>query len=193
MILIIDNYDSFTYNLARYFEELGESVKVIKNDEIKVDELNSIAFSHLVISPGPCTPTESGICLDAIKIIASKKPIMGVCLGHQAICHVFGAKVQRAKNVLHGKVSELQVTDSNSRLFNGCAKHFNVTRYHSLLVENGTLPVGFNVTAICKTNDTVEIMSVENHELRLYGIQFHPESLLTEFGHKILSNFLSKG
>lgn len=193
MILVIDNYDSFTYNLVRYFEELGQDVEVVKNDQITLNELKVKDFTHLIISPGPCTPNESGICLDAIKCFAGKKPILGVCLGHQAIAQVFGATIKRAKHIRHGKTSTLQVTQTNSRLFAKCAVRFEVTRYHSLLVDESTLPVEFVVSAVTETEQEREVMAIENKQLRLYGLQFHPESLLTEYGHQVLENFLIKG
>ncbi len=193
MILIIDNYDSFTYNLARYFEELGKAVKVVKNDEVSIDQLNALSFTHLVLSPGPCTPNESGICLQAIKQLAGKVPMLGVCLGHQAIAQVFGARIIRAANILHGKTSPLQVIDAQSRLFVDCPGQFIVTRYHSLLIDESTLPSGFTISAICETQGAREIMAIEHPQQRLYGVQFHPESLLTEYGHQVLSNFINKG
>ena len=193
MILIIDNYDSFTFNLARYFEELDQHVKVIKNDSLDINELASIDFSHLVLSPGPCTPNESGICLQAIERFAGKVPILGVCLGHQAIAQVFGANIKQAQHIRHGKTSMLARESDNSVLFVDCPTSFRVTRYHSLLVDEGTLNEEFIVTAICSTEGTREVMAIENHRLRLYGVQFHPESLLTEYGHVVLSNFINKG
>lgn len=193
MILIIDNYDSFTYNLARYFEELDQHVKVVKNDSLDINELASINFSHLVLSPGPCTPNESGICLQAIEHFAGKVPILGVCLGHQAIAQVFGAKIKQALHIRHGKTSELRLENSNSLLFDACPSSFMVTRYHSLLVDEATLNEDFIVTAICCTQGTREVMAIENRRLRLFGVQFHPESLLTEYGHVVLSNFIDKG
>ncbi len=193
MVVIIDNYDSFTYNLARYFEELNQVVKVVKNDELTINQLESLGLSHLVISPGPCTPDQTGICLEAIKHFCNKVPILGVCLGHQAIAQVFGGKVVNAKNVLHGKTSSVQVESKSSRLFAGCSESFTVTRYHSLLIDFDTIPEGFDVTATSMVDNIKEVMAIENYTLRTYGIQFHPESLLTEFGHKILNNFLIKG
>lgn len=193
MVLIIDNYDSFTYNLARYFEELGQSVEVIKNDEISLHDLLLKDFSHLVISPGPCTPNESGICLQAIKSLAGSKPILGVCLGHQAIAQVFGAKIVRAQHIKHGKTSTIHITGTSSKLFEGCAATFTATRYHSLLVDESTLANDFFVCAYSETQNVREVMAIENHALRLYGLQYHPESLLTEYGHHVLENFITKG
>jgi anthranilate synthase/aminodeoxychorismate synthase-like glutamine amidotransferase len=193
VILIIDNYDSFTYNLARYFEELGQDVKVIKNDSLSLKELALIDFSYLVLSPGPCTPNESGICLSAIKQFAGSVPILGVCLGHQAIAQVYGANIVNAKHIRHGKTSPMSIVQDNSILFDGCPSSFMVTRYHSLIVEEETLSTNFKVTSVCHTEGVREIMAIEDEQLKLYGLQFHPESLLTEYGHLILSNFISKG
>lgn len=193
MILVIDNYDSFTYNLVRYFEELGQAVEVVKNDHITLPALKAKTFTHLIISPGPCTPNESGICLEAIKSIAGERPILGVCLGHQAIAQVFGATIKRAKHVRHGKTSTLRVVTNTSRIFAHCPSLFNVTRYHSLIIDESTLPADFIVSAICTTEQEREVMAFENTALRLYGLQFHPESLLTEYGHQVLENFLIKG
>lgn len=190
MILLIDNYDSFTYNLVRYFEELNAPVKVVKNDELSAEQLAQQNCSHLVISPGPCTPNESGISQDAIAVFAGKIPILGVCLGHQTIAQVYGADVRRADKVLHGKTSVIHVDKSRSVLFKGCPNKFVVTRYHSLLVDNQSLDKRFVVSALTDDN---EIMAIESTQLRLYGVQYHPESLLTEFGHRVLKNFLLKG
>ncbi|MFT4731087.1 MAG: para-aminobenzoate synthetase component 2 [Gammaproteobacteria bacterium] len=189
MVLIIDNYDSFTFNLARYFEELGAQVKVVKNDELSILELQELEFTHLVISPGPCSPNEAGICLDAIAAFADKVPLLGVCLGHQAIGQVFGAKVIRAKNIKHGKTSEIQVKQAHG-MFEGVADRFTATRYHSLLLELQTLPELLQITAVCSESGDIEIMGIEHKRMPIFGVQFHPESLLTPEGHKILNNFL---
>lgn len=189
MVLIIDNYDSFTFNLARYFEELGAEVKVVKNDEMSIAELQSLKFTHLVISPGPCSPNESGVCLDAIAIFAGKVPLLGVCLGHQAIGQVFGAKVIRAKNIKHGKTSEVWVKQAKG-VFKDIKPTFTATRYHSLLLELETLPESLEITAVCSESDDIEIMGIQHKILPIFGVQFHPESLLTQEGHKILDNFL---
>ena len=193
MIVIIDNYDSFTYNLVRYFEELGQQVVVFKNDAVTLSDLSALAFSHLVISPGPCTPNESGICLEAIRYFAGRIPILGVCLGHQAIAQVYGAKVVRATHIRHGKTSPITIEGKHTKLFKGCPSSFNVTRYHSLLVDENSLSADFVVTATSTTQGTREVMAFENVSLQLYAVQFHPESLLTEYGHKVLSNFIDKG
>lgn len=192
MVLIIDNYDSFTFNLARYFEELGHTVTVIKNDAVTVEQLHHMAFDHLVISPGPCTPNESGISLAAIAAFTGKCPILGVCLGHQAIAQLMGAKVVRAKHIRHGKTSNIEC-DIESVLFVDCKARFVATRYHSLIVEASSLPNQFHVSAWCNDFDMLEIMAIEDRKLRLYGVQFHPESLLTDCGHQILQNFLTLG
>lgn len=191
MVLIIDNYDSFTFNLVRYFEELNATVKVVKNDELSVSELKDLDFTHLVISPGPCSPNESGVCLDAIQAFAGKVPLLGVCLGHQAIGQVFGAKVIRAKNIKHGKTSQIHIVSEHG-IFEGVASTFTATRYHSLLLERESLPELLLITAVCRENDDIEIMGIQHRTLPIYGVQFHPESLLTQEGHKILSNFLKK-
>lgn len=193
MILIIDNYDSFTYNLARYFEEVGQQVTVVKNDSLNINELATLNFSHLVLSPGPCTPNESGICLQAIERFAGKIPILGVCLGHQAIAQVFGASIVRAQHIRHGKTSVMKIESASNILFADCPTSYVVTRYHSLLIDETTLNTDFRVTATCSTQGTREVMAIENRRLRLYGLQFHPESLLTEYGHQVLSNFINKG
>jgi anthranilate synthase/aminodeoxychorismate synthase-like glutamine amidotransferase len=189
MVLIIDNYDSFTFNLARYFEELGAQVKVVKNDALSLLELQELEFTHLVISPGPCSPNEAGICLDAIAEFAGKVPLLGVCLGHQAIGQVFGAKVIRAKNIKHGKTSEIQVKQAHG-IFEEVADTFTATRYHSLLLELETLPELLQITAVCTESDDTEIMGIRHKTMPIFGVQFHPESLLTQEGHKILNNFL---
>jgi anthranilate synthase/aminodeoxychorismate synthase-like glutamine amidotransferase len=191
MVLIIDNYDSFTFNLARYFEELGAQVKVVKNDALSLLELQELEFTHLVISPGPCSPNEAGICLDAIAEFAGKVPLLGVCLGHQAIGQVFGAKVIRAKNIKHGKTSEIQVKQAHG-IFEDVADTFTATRYHSLLLELETLPELLQITAVCSESDDTEIMGIQHKTMPIFGVQFHPESLLTQEGHKILNNFLKK-
>lgn len=191
MVLIIDNYDSFTFNLARYFVELGAQVKIVKNDELSIIELLELEFTHLVISPGPCSPNEAGICLEAIATFAGKIPLLGVCLGHQAIGQVFGAKVIRAKNIKHGKTSEIQVKQGRG-IFEGIADIFTATRYHSLLLELESLPDLLEITAVCSESDDIEIMGIQHKTMPVFGVQFHPESLLTQEGHNILNNFLRK-
>jgi anthranilate synthase/aminodeoxychorismate synthase-like glutamine amidotransferase len=168
-------------------------VKVVKNDSHTIDDLALMDFSHLVLSPGPCTPNESGICLAAIKHFAGKVPILGVCLGHQAIAQVYGANIVQAVHIKHGKTSRLRVLDKATVLFEQCPSRFMVTRYHSLLIDKNTLSSNFNITATCNTKGIEEIMAIEDTQLKLYGLQFHPESLLTEHGHLVLHNFIKKG
>lgn len=191
MLLLIDNYDSFTHNLARYFVELGQQVKVLRNDEIDCDDITELAPQYLVISPGPCTPDKAGISLDAITTFAGKLPILGVCLGHQAIGQAFGAEVVRASNIKHGKTS--QVLHNQSSLFTEVPNPFRATRYHSLLLANNSIPAEFEVTAWCEEKDCIEIMAMEHSDMPIMGVQFHPESLLTDYGHQILANFLRIG
>ena len=185
MILVIDNFDSFTHNLARYIVELGCEVVVKRNNEITLDEIRALAPDAIVISPGPCTPNEAGISLEVIKQCHTHYPILGVCLGHQAIAQAFGANIIRAPQAMHGKVSTIRTT--SGVLFHNLPKQFTVTRYHSLVIEPNRLPSGFVVTA---TTDDNVIMAIEAPTKRLFGVQFHPESLLTEHGHAVLNNFL---
>ena len=189
MLLLIDNYDSFTWNLYQYFSELGAEVLVRRNDDITLSEISSLSPQQLVISPGPCTPNEAGISLDAIRQFAGKLPILGVCLGHQAIAQAFGARVVRARQVMHGKVSAIEHNDGG--VFAGLNHPLNVTRYHSLIVENGTLPEEFEITAwTLRDGKPDEIMGFRHRTLPLEGVQFHPESILSEQGHQLLENFL---
>lgn len=189
MLVLIDNYDSFTYNLVHYFEEIGQKVKVFRNDEVQTKEVLDINPDYLVISPGPSTPKNSGICIDLI-IKNSKnknpKPLLGVCLGHQAIAEAFGANVIQSGKPIHGKVSK--ISHYKSKLFKNIKNPFNATRYHSLIVENKTLPKILEITAI--TDDKV-IMAIQHKKLPIFGVQFHPESIATDFGHQLLKNFLS--
>lgn len=187
MILLIDNYDSFTWNLYQYFCELGAEVVVRRNDEITLADIDALAPHKIVISPGPCTPSESGISLDVIKQYAGKLPILGVCLGHQAIGQVFGATIVRAAKVMHGKTSP--VTHDGTGVFSGLNNPLTVTRYHSLVIDPPTLPACFDVTA---WSDTHEIMGIRHKEWDLEGVQFHPESILSEQGHQLLANFLNR-
>ncbi|WP_333703616.1 aminodeoxychorismate/anthranilate synthase component II [Vibrio hepatarius] len=192
MLLIIDNYDSFTYNLYQYFCELGAQVKVVRNDEIDIAGIEALKPSHLVISPGPCTPNEAGISLQAIEYFAGKLPILGVCLGHQAIAQVFGGEVVRARQVMHGKTSPIRHTDQS--VFSGLNNPLTVTRYHSLVVKNGTLPECLELTAWTELADGSmdEIMGYQHKTLPIEAVQFHPESIKTEQGHELLANFLRR-
>jgi len=187
MILLIDNYDSFTWNLYQYFCELGAHVKVRRNDELTLADIEMLAPQKMVISPGPCTPDESGISLDVIAHYAGKLPILGVCLGHQAIAQVFGATIVRAAKVMHGKTSP--ITHSSSGVFSGLNNPLTVTRYHSLVIDPPTLPDCFEVTA---WSESGEIMGIRHKVWDLEGVQFHPESILSEQGHQLLENFLSR-
>ncbi|OGW79552.1 MAG: anthranilate/aminodeoxychorismate synthase component II [Omnitrophica bacterium RIFCSPLOWO2_12_FULL_44_17] len=185
MILMIDNYDSFTYNLVQYLYELGTDVKVYRNDKISVSKIKKMKPEGLVISPGPCTPREAGISNEAIQAFSGKIPILGVCLGHQCIGHVFGGRVIRAKKIMHGKTSKIY--HDHSHLFKKIENPFTATRYHSLLVERKTLPSLLKITAWTKEQ---EIMGLKHSHHPTFGVQFHPESILTNCGKKILSNFL---
>ena len=187
MLLMIDNYDSFTFNLVQYFGELGAEVKVVRNDEIGVAEVERLAPSHVVLSPGPCTPNEAGITLEAIGRLAGRIPILGVCLGHQAIGQAFGGKVVRAKKVMHGKVSHIR--HDGRGVFANVENDFVATRYHSLVVERESLPDCLEVTA---QSEDGEIMGLRHKKLSVEGVQFHPEALLTEHGHRMLENFLTR-
>ncbi|ANR79123.1 aminodeoxychorismate synthase component II [Kosakonia sacchari] len=187
MILLIDNYDSFTWNLYQYFCELGASVEVRRNDEIALADIAALAPEKIVISPGPCTPDESGVSLAVIRHYAGKLPILGVCLGHQAIAQVFGANIVRAAKVMHGKTSP--VTHNGTGVFYGLNNPLTVTRYHSLVIDPPTLPTCFEVTA---WSDSGEIMGIRHREWDLEGVQFHPESILSEQGHQLLKNFLER-
>ena len=184
-IVVIDNYDSFTYNLVQYFGELGAEVKVLRNDEATVDEVAALQPRSVVISPGPCTPDQAGISMDAIRRFAGTVPILGVCLGHQAIGQAFSGKVVRAKRVMHGKLS--RVRHDGKGVFAGLPAEFSVTRYHSLAVERATLPDCLEITA---QSEEGEIMGLRHRSLPVEGVQFHPEALLTEHGHAMLKNFM---
>ena len=190
MLLMLDNYDSFTYNLVRYFRELGVEVVVYRNDEISLEEIKQLAPSHLVISPGPRTPNEAGISMAAIAHFAGKIPLLGVCLGHQSIGQVFGGKVVRAEKVMHGKTS--LVRHQNGGVFAGLAQPLKVTRYHSLVMEAHSLPACLEVTAwsLNAAGEKEAIMGIRHKTLDVEGVQFHPESVLTHQGHDLLANFL---
>ncbi len=184
MVLMIDNYDSFTYNLVQYLAELGAEVRVVRNDEMSVDGVQALAPRAIVISPGPSAPARAGISLELVRRLAGQVPILGVCLGHQAIGQVFGGKVVRAKRVMHGKVST--VRHDGEGVFRGLPEEFKVTRYHSLAVERESLPACLRITA---ESEDGEIMGLRHRELAVEGVQFHPEALLTEHGHRMLQNF----
>jgi anthranilate synthase/aminodeoxychorismate synthase-like glutamine amidotransferase len=187
MIAMIDNYDSFTYNLVQYLGELGAEVRVFRNDEISVDEIEALQPSHVVVSPGPGTPDAAGITLRLIERIAGRVPLLGVCLGHQAIGQAFGGRVVRAKQVMHGKVSRIR--HDAKGLFASLPDEFVATRYHSLAVDRDTLPDCLSVTAEAEDG---EIMGLRHRELPVEGVQFHPEALLTEYGHRMLQNFIER-
>lgn len=190
MLLLIDNFDSFTHNLARYFVELGQEVNVIRNNQISCFDIEQLQPDYLVISPGPCTPNDAGMSLQIIERFAGQIPLLGVCLGHQAIGQVFGANVIRAQNIRHGKTSLVQHSDS--ALFQQVNAPFVATRYHSLILEESSIPAEFKVTAWCnESDDSKEVMAIEHQSQLICGVQFHPESLLTQSGHQILTNFLN--
>jgi anthranilate synthase component 2 len=185
MLLMIDNYDSFTYNLVQYFGELKEDVVVFRNDQISLDEVEALAPARIVISPGPCTPNEAGISVPLIERFAGKLPILGVCLGHQSIGQAFGGRIVHAKQVMHGKVSNIHHNDHG--VFHGLKEPFEATRYHSLVIERESLPPTLEITA---WTDDGEIMGVRHKTLAVEAVQFHPESILTQYGHELLRNFL---
>ncbi|MFQ1657522.1 aminodeoxychorismate synthase component II [Aeromonas veronii] len=192
MLLLIDNYDSFTWNLVQYFGALGQEVVVKRNDELTLDAIAQLSPRFLVISPGPCTPNEAGISLDAISHFAGKLPILGVCLGHQSLAQAFGARVVRARQVMHGKTSLIR--HRNEGVFKGLNNPLRVTRYHSLVVERDTLPDCFDITAWSEHADGSfdEIMGLRHKTLPVEGVQFHPESILSEQGYQLLANFLAR-
>jgi len=185
MLLMIDNYDSFTYNLVQYFAELGEDVVVHRNDEITVGQIEKMNPQHIVVSPGPCTPNEAGVSVAVIQHFAGKIPVLGVCLGHQSIGQAFGGKIVHARQLMHGKTSLIH--HHNTSVFTGLPNPFTATRYHSLVIERETLPDCLKITA---WTDDGEIMGVRHKTLPVHGVQFHPESILTEYGHDMLKNFL---
>jgi len=190
MLLMVDNYDSFTYNVVQYLGELGADVKVVRNDEISCDEIETLAPEKIVISPGPCTPNEAGISLELVERFAGKIPLLGICLGHQSIGQSFGGKVIRAREVMHGKTSPIY--HNGTGVFAGLTNPYQATRYHSLVVERETLPECFEITAWTQHEDGSmdEIMGLRHKTLAVEGVQFHPESILTEFGYELLDNFL---
>jgi anthranilate synthase component 2 len=185
MLLMIDNYDSFTYNLVQYFGELHQDVRVLRNDEIGLDEISRIAPAYIVISPGPCTPSEAGISVPLIQRFAGQIPILGVCLGHQSIGQAFGGRIVHARQLMHGKTSQIHHTGTG--VFAHLASPFTATRYHSLVIERASIPDCLEINAWTEDG---EIMGVRHRTLRVEGVQFHPESILTEHGHDLLANFL---
>lgn len=186
MILLIDNYDSFTYNLYQYLGELGEEIKVVRNDQITLEEIEKLDPEAIVLSPGPGRPEHAGIMVEVIRNFYKKVPILGICLGHQAIGYAFGAKIEKARKIMHGKVSNLK--HNGSQLFQYMPQPINIMRYHSLIIQSGTLPGSFKVLA--RSMDDNEIMAIKHEAYPLYGLQFHPESVGTDLGKKILENFL---
>jgi anthranilate synthase component 2 len=187
MILMIDNYDSFTYNVVQYCLELGADLKVIRNDELTVEEIKALNPEKIIISPGPATPNEAGVTLDVIKEFADTTPIFGICLGHQSIAQAFGAEVIRAKNMMHGKTSQVEI-EKETVIFKGLPEEFRATRYHSLTVNQENLPTHIVPTSYSK--DDHEIMSLQIEGKDVYGVQFHPESIMSEHGYEMLDNFL---
>jgi len=189
-IVMIDNYDSFTYNLVQYFGELGANVEVVRNDQVNLDDIKALSPDKIVISPGPCTPKEAGISVATIKEFAGVYPILGVCLGHQSIGHAFGGNIIHAKSIMHGKTSMVHHHDQG--VFKGLNNPFEATRYHSLVIDQATLPECLEVTAwtLDESSNIEEIMGVRHKEFNIEGVQFHPESILTEHGHDMLRNFL---
>lgn len=190
MLLMIDNYDSFTYNVVQYLGELGADVKVVRNDEISCDGIVKLAPEKIVISPGPCTPDQAGISLQVVEKFAGKIPLLGICLGHQSIGQAFGGKIVRAREVMHGKTS--MIYHNSTGVFSGLDNPYEATRYHSLVVERASLPDCFEITAWTQHADGSmdEIMGIRHKSLAVEGVQFHPESILTQFGYELLDNFL---
>lgn len=191
MLLMIDNYDSFTYNVVQYLSELNADVKVVRNDEYSIEELVALNPERVVVSPGPCTPDKAGVSIAAIEKFAGKVPVLGICLGHQSIGQAFGGKIVRARAVMHGKTS--MIHHNNEGVFAGLNNPFDATRYHSLVVDKETLPDCLEITAWTQTDtgEVDEIMGLRHKELKIEGVQFHPESILTEHGHDLLKNFLN--
>lgn len=187
MILMIDNYDSFVYNLVQYIEELGETVVVKRNNEIKIRDIEELNPEVIVLSPGPCSPKEDGICIDIVEYFKGKKPILGICLGHQTIGHVFGGDIIKAQQPVHGKV--YSINHINKGVFSGLKNPLNVTRYHSLIIDSNTVPKELEVTA---TTDKGEIMGIRHKDYLIEGVQFHPEAILSEYGHEMLKNFITE-
>ena len=192
MLLMIDNYDSFTFNLVQYLQTLGAEVKVVRNDALGVDEIAALQPSHIVVSPGPCTPNEAGVSLEVIRRLGAATPVLGVCLGHQSIGQVYGGNVIRAGNIMHGKTSKIR--HEGKGVFAGLPDGYEATRYHSLVVDKATLPAELEITAWTENADgsMEEIMGLRHREHTVEGVQFHPESILTQHGHALLKNFLER-
>ena len=188
MILMIDNYDSFTYNIVQYFGELGENLIVFRNDQITIDKIMELKPDKIIISPGPCTPNEAGISIDVVKNFYKFTPILGVCLGHQSIGQAFGGNIISAKKIMHGKISP--IIHNDSKMYTDISNPFNATRYHSLVIEKPSLPNCLTITAWTEEGNDIEIMGIEHKDYPIYGLQFHPESILTTSGHQLLKNFL---
>ena len=191
-VLMIDNYDSFTYNLVQYLGELGAEVEVVRNDQVSIDEILNSDATHIMVSPGPCTPNEAGISMDAIKAMAGRKPVLGVCLGHQSIGQVYGGEIVHAREIMHGKTSP--VKHNGVGVFAGIENPFVATRYHSLVIDKESIPDALEITAWTENADGSidEIMGARHRELAVEGVQFHPESILTDHGHALLKNFLEQ-
>ena len=187
MILMIDNYDSFTYNIVQYCKELGADLMVIRNDELGVDEIEALSPEKIIISPGPASPNEAGVTLEVIDRFADKTPIFGICLGHQSIAQVFGAKIVRAKNMMHGKTSQVKVEDEMP-IFNELPQEFRATRYHSLVVDKESVTEDIIPTAVSLDDNEIMALKIKNKDI--YGVQFHPESIMSEYGHEMIGNFL---
>jgi len=187
VILMIDNYDSFTYNIVQYCRELGADLKIIRNDEMSVTEIEALHPEKILISPGPASPDEAGVTLEVIEYFQDKLPMLGICLGHQSIAQVFGADVVRANNMMHGKTSTMRQSQS-CEIFKNLPQEFTATRYHSLIVDKATLPTTVEATAF--STDDNEIMALKIKDKEIYGVQFHPESIMSEYGHEIIGNFL---
>jgi len=187
MVLMIDNYDSFTYNIVQYCKELGADLKIIRNDELTIDEIKALNPEKIILSPGPATPYEAGVTLEVIKEFADTTPIFGICLGHQSIAQAFGGDVIRAKHMMHGKTSQIEV-DKDTAIFKNLPLEFRATRYHSLTVNKDNLPE--SILATSHSMDDNEIMSLQIKDKPIYGVQFHPESIMSEYGHEMLDNFL---
>ncbi len=187
MVLMIDNYDSFTYNIVQYCKELGADLQVIRNDEMSVEEIETLAPEKIIISPGPASPNEAGVTLEVIQRFADKVPIFGICLGHQSIAQVFGAKIVRARNMMHGKTSQVAV-EEDMPIFSDIPKEFRATRYHSLVVDKES--INENIVPTASSLDDGEIMALKIKDKDIYGVQFHPESIMSEYGHEMIGNFL---